>query len=490
MQAGDVIGRFRVVSLLNDSGLVKVYKVRQQRGTVHVLRLLPVQNREQKERLLRESHVLTRLHHPNLVPVTEVVEQADTIGRVTAYVHGFSLAHCLQEGGGMPLQDALEIFGQVLAAVGAAHAAGLLHRSLSPENILLTARANHVLAMVDNFGIAGIPGYMSPEQITEAATDRRTDIFSLGAILYELLSGSPAFQGDSVLAVLNNTVRGSFTPLQMRTPDCPPEIVDAVVRALEVMPEDRFPSCEAFAEALERITEPKQQTEPSSDDPVDWGLDQVQIDENLPAVHFEDMLQRIARERQRAQGQVDETQSPEELNLGGRLDSWLVSILWPIMSRFGSIVRFILAPGIGLAVLTLWAGRHGAHRIDQARTDLDLARSELVNALAHEQQIADEAEALGARSEVLRPFRERHETATTDGERIRASRDLTDVLQVELGLLPTSDDSEKELARRDLEIQLNENARRHTAYQHARSSLDEQSSTPFAQIARTFDMAP
>ncbi len=387
----------------------------------------------------------------------------------------------------MPLQDALEIFRQVLAAVGAAHTAGLLHRNLEPQNILLTTRANHVVAMVGSFGIAGTPGYMSPEQITDSPQDRRSDIFSLGVILYELLSGHPAFEGESALQVMDRTVRGTFTPLHIRVPRCPASVSEAVSRALQLAPEDRFPSCHAFTEALEGVREPTEQKQ-STEAQINWGLDQVQIDETLPAVHFEDLLQRIAHERQQAQRKQEE--SPPASGLGDRLDSWLAGILWPVVSSFGSIVRFVLAPGIGLAVLTLWAGRHGAHRMEQANEDYDQARIELVNARALERQIADGAEDLGARAEVLETFRERHETATTDEERILASRDLTDALQVELGLLPTSEDPKKEQARRDLEIQLNEHTRRHTAYDRARSAQKEQASTPFAWVATTFRMSP
>ena len=568
-QPGDFVGRFRIERLLGEGGIAEVYQVRhRQLGTVHALKLLTLHRPEQRARLLQEGQIQAQLRHPNLVAVTDVVDDDGQIGLVMEYVQGFSLADCLHEGGGMPLEDSLDLFQQVLEAVGTAHAAGVLHRDLKPHNILLTTQGDRVIAKVADFGIAkianegaspgqtiagttmGTPGYMSPEQITDtAAVDQRTDIFALGAILYELLSGSRAFEGANQLQVLNNTAGGIYTPLHVHLPSCPQVVVEAIDRAMEVNPSDRFPDSETFAEALALAFElpapvkpqtlapspalptlaPAPTLMPVEDDaepdpvespedvedfatevtaspgrpPTDWGLEEVQIDESLPPAHFALVKEKMAAEHDRRVAQrerdrehaergeedIDEPSTHHVEGLTARVDGWLAAALWPLLRGFGGAVKFILGPGIGLAVLTLWAGRRGAELIEQARGEFELAQTQLVSTLAGELDMADQVLELGARPEVLEPFRKRYEAAETDEQRIKAARELNDALLEEIRLLPALNEPEQELARRNLELQLNDLGRRHDAYDLAASHLEEEEATPFAQVALTFDMA-
>jgi serine/threonine protein kinase len=566
-QPGDFVGRFRIERLLGEGGIAEVYQVRhRQLGTVHALKLLTLHRPGQRARLLQEGQIQAQLRHPNLVAVTDVVDDDGQIGLVMEYVQGFSLADCLHEGGGMPLEDSLDLFQQVLEAVGTAHAAGVLHRDLKPHNILLTTQGDRVVAKVADFGIAkiasegagpgktiagttmGTPGYMSPEQITDtAAVDLRTDIFALGAILYELLSGSRAFDGANQLEVLNNTAGGVYTPLHVHLPSCPQVVVEAIDRAMEVNPSDRFPNSESFAEALAlafelpspvktnrtlppspalptRAPAPTLMPVEEDDDhediediedfatevtaspgrpPTNWGLEDAQIDQSLPPAHFDLLKQKMAAEHERrvAQRELDRERAEngeEDLDdasthhvegLTARVDGWLAAALWPLLRGFGGAVKFILGPGIGLAVLTLWAGRRGAELIEQARDEFEMAQTQLVDTLARELDMADQVEDLGARSEVLDPFRRRYEAAETDEQRIKAARELNDALLEEIRLLPSLDDPEQELARRNLELQLNDLGRKHDAYDLAAGHLEEEEATPFAQVALTFNMA-
>ncbi|NOY24860.1 MAG: serine/threonine protein kinase [Oligoflexia bacterium] len=269
MQAGTTIGRFRIERALGEGDMATVYQVRHlQLDTVHALKLLKISHPGMARRLLQEGRIQARLRHPNVVAVVDVVQDKGAIGLLMEYVDGFSLAACLAEGP-MDLDDALEVFHQVLSAVGAAHAAGVIHRDLKPANILLTARGDRVLAKVTDFGIAkvlgidlglprtrtgvamGTPGYLAPEQITgSVSVDRRADIFALGTILYEMICGQPVFRGPDQLVTMNRTVAGTYLRLLARMPQVPRPLSDAIDRALEGDRQRRFADCAAFARAV------------------------------------------------------------------------------------------------------------------------------------------------------------------------------------------------------------------------------------------------
>ncbi len=266
-QAGDIVERFELLGLLGEGGLATVHLARHlQLGTEHAIKFLSAPNPRMTERLLREGRIQARLRHPNVVSVTDVVQSEGEVGLVMEFVEGFSLADCIRDGGAMELQEALVLFSQVLGGVGTAHAAGILHRDIKPANVLLTSQGESVIAKVADFGIAkfgkrsagtlggtpmGTPGYMAPEQVSDSATvTRRADIFALGALLYELLGGKPAFPGTDLRGILNATAAGAFTPLSVHAPATPRRVIEAVERALDPNPEARFDSVEAFAHAL------------------------------------------------------------------------------------------------------------------------------------------------------------------------------------------------------------------------------------------------
>ncbi|MCB9793771.1 MAG: protein kinase [Alphaproteobacteria bacterium] len=265
---GDRIGRFRIERLLGEGGVAQVYRVRHELlDTVHALKLLPVARRGLAKRLVQEGRIQAHLRHPNVVAVTDLVEEKGQIGLVMEFIEGYSLEECLREGGAMATDEAMDLFSQIVSGVAAAHQAGVLHRDLKPANVLLTAAEDRVLAKVSDFGIAkmasgpsevrgnrkpiGTPGYMAPEQITNPdSADRRSDIFALGAILYEMLSGRRTFAGRTAKEVMSNTARGRFTPLREVVRGCPDNFDHTVRMALQVDPNDRFQSCMELARAL------------------------------------------------------------------------------------------------------------------------------------------------------------------------------------------------------------------------------------------------
>lgn len=266
-KSGDIVERFELLGLLGEGGLATVHLAQHlQLGTQHAIKFLSAPSPRMTERLLREGRIQARLRHPNVVSVSDVVQSEGEVGLVMEFVQGFSLADCIRDGGAMELQEALVLFSQILSGVGTAHAAGILHRDIKPANVLLTSQGETVIAKVADFGIAkfgrrgagtlagaplGTPGYMAPEQVSDSATvTRRADIFALGALLYELLGGTPAFPGTDLRGILNATAAGAFTPLSVHAPDTPRRVIEAVERALDPDPEARFDSVEAFAQAL------------------------------------------------------------------------------------------------------------------------------------------------------------------------------------------------------------------------------------------------
>jgi eukaryotic-like serine/threonine-protein kinase len=269
LQVGESIGRFTVVDRIGEGGIATVYRVRHATlQTVHALKLLNATRADLSRRLLQEGRIQARLRHPNVVAVTDVLEIGGQTGLLMECVDGSSLRDVLDEGR-LDREEAMSLFHQVLSGVAAAHRAGVLHRDLKPANILLAVTSRGVVAKVTDFGIAkvtrdvedkavtragaimGTPGYMAPEQLEDSGrVDLRADIYALGCILYEMLTGDAPFLRNDLFATLAATTNGDYVPLHERLPDLPPEVHLAVARALEMDPELRFSSCEELAEAL------------------------------------------------------------------------------------------------------------------------------------------------------------------------------------------------------------------------------------------------
>jgi serine/threonine protein kinase len=269
-----VDGRYQVEAIIGEGSFAQVFRVQHRDlGTAHALKLLVFVRGALVDRLLLEGRIQARLRHPNVVAVTDVVRHDGRVGLVMELVRGLSLDQWLgaevaagSEGDRRPQIDAaLSLFAGILAGVGAAHRLGILHRDLKPANILLAETSLGLTARVSDFGIAkgvadgeldaigtrigaimGTPGYLAPEQARDAsAVDARADVFSLGVILWEMLSGQRAFPQVDVLAT-----SAPLRPLAQVRPEVPAVVCAAVTRALEVDAAARFPSCEAFAEAL------------------------------------------------------------------------------------------------------------------------------------------------------------------------------------------------------------------------------------------------
>jgi TolB-like protein/Tfp pilus assembly protein PilF/tRNA A-37 threonylcarbamoyl transferase component Bud32 len=239
------------------------------------------------ERFLREIRIEAGLQHPHILPLHDsgeaLVDPNDEAGLlyyVMPYVEGESLRQRLGREGRLSVAESLRIVGDVGDALAYAHARGVIHRDVKPENILLSG--GH--AMVADFGIAkaveaagdatltepgwgmGTPAYMSPEQIAGGNVDGRSDIYGLACVLYELLAGQPPFTGSNARAIFTRHQLDEVPPLGRLRSDVPQHVEEALVRALAKEPDDRFESVGQFLEALriQHSSQPVLQVAPSS----------------------------------------------------------------------------------------------------------------------------------------------------------------------------------------------------------------------------------
>ena len=293
LEPGTTVGRgqYVVAGVCGTGGMATVYLVRHVvLESEHALKVLaPDLAREEshRERFLAEGRILAQLKHPNLVSVTDVVVEKGgpglgpgVAGLVQEYLRGETLEEHLDRRGALPIEEIVAILGPVLEAVHQVHEAGIVHRDLKPSNIFLeTQVGGAVRPVVLDFGIArvtseaairhqpkrrtrtgatlGTAHYMSPEQVrASGSVDRRTDVFALGAVLFEMITGHVAFDGDSEFDVMRRIVDGEL----VRGQDLPPvePRLDAVVqRAIASRPEDRFVDCLEFASMLRGQARPK-----------------------------------------------------------------------------------------------------------------------------------------------------------------------------------------------------------------------------------------
>jgi len=218
------------------------------------------------ERFLAEARMIAGLRHPNIVTVHAAGEATGLFYYVMGYVPGESLRQRLQREPVLDLAMAMRIVADLAAALDAAGRAGLVHRDVKPENILLDHSTGRAL-LVD-FGIArstvdetldpptarglavGTPTYMSPEQAAGEPVDRRSDLYSLGLVAYEMLTGRPPFQGFNLEAVAQQHLRGPLPPLHHLRPELPQHLNALIQRALESRPGRRWQNGADFRRAL------------------------------------------------------------------------------------------------------------------------------------------------------------------------------------------------------------------------------------------------
>ena len=269
MSAEGSFGRYRIEVLLGEGAMARVYKAYDERHDRSVaLKILKEAwrgDRDVLDRFFREARAAGALNHPNIVIIYNVESEPEPFIDMEL-VEGLSLAQLLKERNRLPPAQTVAIAKALAAALDYAHNRGRVHRDVKPSNVLLAS--DLVTPKLTDFGIAvidqpeaaqltqhgqmlGTPRYMSPEQIRGEPADARSDLFSLGATLYEMLTGQYAFLGESLVALSSQITQNQPVPVRRLAPDTPPQVAAAVAKLLEKDPARRFQSGRELIAALE-----------------------------------------------------------------------------------------------------------------------------------------------------------------------------------------------------------------------------------------------
>ncbi|MDA0206659.1 MAG: serine/threonine protein kinase [Acidobacteria bacterium] len=265
----DRIGRYRIIDELGRGAMGVVYRAEDPKiGREVAIKTLKLADKADaseidglRERLMREAQSAGRLSHPGIVTVYDVDEDQGVAFIAMEYVEGKTFDDYLRDGLIHDLNFAADVLLQAAAALDYAHSKEIVHRDIKPANLMLTAR--NVVKIMD-FGIArisssqltqtgtvmGTPSYMSPEQVRGEGLDGRADQFSLGVIAYEMLTGKKPFAGDNLTAVIFKIVSSEPVKATQLCPWLGPEVDAVIARVLAKKAEDRYKSCQAFAESF------------------------------------------------------------------------------------------------------------------------------------------------------------------------------------------------------------------------------------------------
>ncbi|MGH9593308.1 MAG: serine/threonine-protein kinase, partial [Bryobacteraceae bacterium] len=270
---GKNLQQYQFLEQLGAGGMGEIYKARDTRlnrfVAIKVLTSASAGDPERRRRFIHEAQAASALNHPNIITIHDIITADNSDHLVMEFVQGQTLADLIPKGG-LRVPQVLKCAVQLTDALSAAHLAGSIHRDLKPGNVMVTDSG---LVKILDFGLAkladpnpvsrlsadpdatqaiadapltvegsiiGTVSYMSPEQAQGKKVDPRSDIFSLGVVLYEMVTGVRAFGGDSALGTLSSILRDEARSISEIAPDVPPPLAQAITRCLRKNPDDRF----------------------------------------------------------------------------------------------------------------------------------------------------------------------------------------------------------------------------------------------------------
>src|SRR5262249_37370520 len=280
----DEIAHYRVINKLGAGGMGEVWLAEDTRlGRKVALKMLPEQftrDEDRVRRFVQEAKAASALNHPNIITIHEIAQTDSRHYIATEFIEGDTLRQKLSHGP-LPVDETLEVASQVAGALAAAHKAGVIHRDIKPENVMV--RSDGIVKVLD-FGLAklteqryeapdvvdesaptiakvntnpgtvmGTVGYMAPEQVRGKEVDVRTDVFSLGVILYEMVTGRAPFLGETPSGVIAALLEREPAPISRLAPDTPAELRHIINKALRKDREDRYQSVRSMLADLKAL---------------------------------------------------------------------------------------------------------------------------------------------------------------------------------------------------------------------------------------------
>ena len=287
LQPGQMLGPYQIIEQIGEGGMASVYKAYQPSMDRNVaIKILPSQLAESAEftqRFQQEARIIAKLEHPHILPVFDYGESNGITYLAMRYLDAGTLGEKMQKERPLPLDEIDRLFTQLADALSYAHSYGIIHRDLKPSNALIDSQGNLFLT---DFGIAkmlesasprltqtdaimGTPAYISPEQAKAVQVNQRSDIYSLGIILYEMVTGRVPFVAETPLAVILKNVSDPLPPPSTLKPDIPEAIEKVILKALAKEPNDRFATVNEFLSAWKRaLDDIKATPRPSSNETV------------------------------------------------------------------------------------------------------------------------------------------------------------------------------------------------------------------------------
>ena len=266
------LGSYKLISRLGAGGMGEVWRAEDTKllrpVAIKILSERIAQDPEWKQRFLREARTVAQMNHPNIATIYSIEQEGETLFIAMELVEGESLSAVIARGP-VPIREAVRIISEVAEALGEAHEKGIVHRDVKPDNIIVSKKSVKVL----DFGIAkqtnptsmdsktltqggmivGTPYYMSPEQALGRAVDLRSDIFSLGVVMYEMITGKRPFDGESVTETMMNIIMNEPPDLGALVTTVPRSLADVVRRTLQKKPEGRYATAGELGDALDKI---------------------------------------------------------------------------------------------------------------------------------------------------------------------------------------------------------------------------------------------
>lgn len=269
-----ILGRYKILRVIGRGAMGVVYEAVDPDidrvvaiKTINLM-LSPEEMVQYEARFKQEIKAAGRLNHPNIVTIYDVGKTDNMAYMAMEFINGCELKDLLRAGTPLPIDAALNIIAQAAEGLAFAHSRDIIHRDVKPANIMLLENEEGMVAKITDFGIArmpasavktmtgmvmGSPRYMSPEQVTGKNLSARSDIFSLGVVLYETLTGLAPFEADSISSIMYQTVHAAEDKPSNVNPNLDPDLDALVAKALAKSPDDRFDTMKAFARKLREI---------------------------------------------------------------------------------------------------------------------------------------------------------------------------------------------------------------------------------------------